>query len=361
MDFGLSPEQALFDDALLSWVEGAVPTGRVRRVMVTEEGTEDAIWTELGRLGVPGLLVPLEFGGSGLALLDAAVVARVMGWGAVPAPFLGTAVMAPVALREGASPEVGREWLPRIARGETRIGVALTEVFSRREDAGGLRQGDRLFGKALFVVDASTADAFLVAAGADTLALVPRDTPGLAIEALATIDHTRRVGELLFDSVRPADWIEGAGRVIERTIDAGRIAVAADILGACDRALAMAVAYAKERKQFGRVIGSFQAVKHLCAEMAAELEPARSLVWYAAHAFDAVPADAPLVAAHAKAHSAEVGTALVKTATEVHGGIGFTDAYDLHLWFKRVALDRQLLGGPDVCRARAAVVQGWEQ
>jgi alkylation response protein AidB-like acyl-CoA dehydrogenase len=119
------------------------------------------------------------------------------------------------------------------------------------------------------------------------------------------------------------------------------------------------VAYAKERTQFGRVIGSFQAVKHLCAEMVAELEPARSLVWYAAHAFDALPAEASLAAAHAKAHLAEIGTAIVRTATEVHGGIGFTDEHDLQLWFKRVALDRHLLGGPDVLREEAARAQGW--
>jgi alkylation response protein AidB-like acyl-CoA dehydrogenase len=121
----------------------------------------------------------------------------------------------------------------------------------------------------------------------------------------------------------------------------------------------MAVAYAKQREQFGRPIATFQAVKHLCAEMIAELEPARSLVWYAAHAFDHRPEEAALMALHAKAHLAEIGTSIVRTATEVHGGIGFTSEYDLHLWFKRVGLDRQLLGGPDVTRAEAASLQGW--
>ena len=122
--------------------------------------------------------------------------------------------------------------------------------------------------------------------------------------------------------------------------------------------LERAVAYAKERQQFGRVIGSFQAVKHLCAEMAAELEPARSLVWYAAYAFDHAPEDASVAAAHAKAHLSEIGRFVARTATEVHGGIGFTDALGLHYAFKRIGLNRQLLGGPERVRALAAEMQG---
>jgi alkylation response protein AidB-like acyl-CoA dehydrogenase len=142
-------------------------------------------------------------------------------------------------------------------------------------------------------------------------------------------------------------------------LDAGRVALAADLLGASQRALELAVAYSQQRKQFDRVIGSFQAVKHLCAEMVAELEPARSLVWYAAHAFDAVPEEASLMALHAKAHLSEIGPFIVRTATEVHGGIGFTDEQNLHYWFKRVGVSRQLLGSPEALREQAAQLQGW--
>lgn len=362
MDFGLSPEQELLAETLARWVAQSVPTKRVREIMKTESADDARLWEELTGLGVPGLLVPEERGGSGLVLLDAIVAARLLGWGAVPGPFLGTVVMAPVALREGGSDAQKREWLPRIAAGEVRFGIAANEVFSRRENAGVRAEGDVLAGKSLFVIDAPSADVFLVAAGADALALVARGTRGLAVNPLATVDRTRRVGELVFEGVRPDDWIGGpggGGRAIGRMLDAGRVAVAADALGACDRALAMAVDYAKVRRQFGRLIGSFQAVKHLCAEMAADLEPCRSLVWYAAHAFDAVPDEAALMAAHAKALVSEVGTALVKTATEVHGGVGFTAEYDLHLWFKRVGHDRHLLGTPEWLRRRAAELQGW--
>ncbi len=132
--------------------------------------------------------------------------------------------------------------------------------------------------------------------------------------------------------------------------------LAADTLGAGQTMLDKAVAYAKERKQFGRVIGSFQAVKHLCAEMAAELEPARALVWYAAYAFDDAPDEAPLMAAHAKAHLSEIGRFVARTATEVHGGIGITDLLGLHYWFKRIGLNRQLLGGPERVREQAAQI-----
>ena len=158
------------------------------------------------------------------------------------------------------------------------------------------------------------------------------------------------------------EWIGEPGRAgpaCRRMLDAARVILAADILGACERAIELAVAYAKERRQFERVIGSFQAVKHLCAEMVAELEPARALVWYAAHAFDAVPEEASLVAHHAKAHLSEIGRFIVRTATEVHGGIGFTDEQNLHYWFKRVGLDRQLLGSPELLREQAARLQGW--
>ncbi|MCB1646262.1 MAG: acyl-CoA dehydrogenase, partial [Pseudomonadales bacterium] len=129
-------------------------------------------------------------------------------------------------------------------------------------------------------------------------------------------------------------------------------------LGASQCALDQAVAYARERKQFNRVIGSFQAVKHMCAEMAAALEPCRSMVWYAGHAFDQVPEEATLMACHSKAHLAEVGKFVVRVATEVHGGMGFTDLVGLHYWFKRVGANRQLLGSPERVREQAAQVQG---
>ncbi len=220
-----------------------------------------------------------------------------------------------------------------------------------------------LHGSASMVIDGIGADQILVPADDGTsLALVAADAPGVTRTNLKTIDRTRGFADVGFDGAVVGEWIGargGAADACRRMLEAGRIVLAADILGASERAIEMAVDYAKQREQFGRVIGSFQAVKHLCAEMVAELEPARSLVWYAAHAFDAVPEESALMALHAKAHLSDIGPFIVRTATEVHGGIGFTDELNLHYWFKRVGVDRQLLGSPAALRQDAAQLQGW--
>lgn len=149
------------------------------------------------------------------------------------------------------------------------------------------------------------------------------------------------------------------GAAADRMVEGGRLLLAADTLGAAQAMLDKAVSYALERRQFGRAIGSFQAVKHMCAEMAAALEPCRALIWHAAHALDEGMEEGPVMACLAKAHMAEVGTFVARTATEVHGGMGFTDLLGLHYWFKRVGANRQLLGSPEFVRARAAHLQGW--
>ncbi|CAG0950758.1 acyl-CoA dehydrogenase [Myxococcaceae bacterium] len=361
MDFGLSEEQRLLHESLVRYLEAEVPVSRVREIAARDDGHDPALWSKLAEMGVLGVLVPEAAGGSGLGLLDAAVAATALGRCVAPAAFLGTAVMAVIALREAGSDAQRSEWMSRIAAGEVRIAVAATELFARRAGTGFHAESGKLSGRSILVLDAC-ADAILCPTPDGRIALVASDAPGLGVEPVETIDRTRRFAEIVAENVAPTEWLGGGEArpgALRRMIDAGRVIVAADALGASERALEKAVAYARERVQFGRPIGSFQAVKHLCAEMAAELEPARSLVWYAAHAFDAIPAEASLVAAHAKAHLCEIGTFIVRTATEVHGGIGFTDAHDLHLWFKRVGADRQMLGSPDAAREDAARQQGW--
>ena len=149
--------------------------------------------------------------------------------------------------------------------------------------------------------------------------------------------------------------------IIQKVIDAGRIILSADSLGASETMIEKAVSYAKERKQFNRVIGSFQAVKHMCAEMAADLEPCYAMLWQAAHSFDHDPDEARLQACQTKSHIAEVAKMVSKKATEVHGGMGFTDLLGLHYWFKRIGLNRQILGGPELVREEAAELQGFNQ
>ena len=357
MDFGLSEDQLLLEETIRGFLADRVPITRVRELRDEPCCNDRTIWTELAELGATGILVAEAHGGSDLALLDAALVSQALGYRVTPTPFLTSAVMAPVAL--GALPgDATGAWLAGIATGDFVFGVAVTECFSVREGAGVALEGGSLTGKAMMAIDALTADYILLALGEDRLAVIRADAAGLSKTRLATIDATRCTCELLLDSVTPEAVFEDAGAAIARMLDAGRIALAADSLGAAESMIEQSVAYALERKQFDRVIGSFQAVKHMCAEMIAELEPARALLWYAAHSFDAMPDEAPLMACHALAHISEIGHQIASVSTQVHGGIGWTDEQNLHFWYKRIGVDRQLLGGPDLLRNRAAELQG---
>ncbi|UCE86948.1 MAG: acyl-CoA/acyl-ACP dehydrogenase [Deltaproteobacteria bacterium] len=357
MDFALSEDQLLLEQTVRGFLADRVPIERVRELRDAACPNDRTLWSELAELGVCGIRVPEAQDGSGLGLLDAAIVAQALGRAATPSPFLASAVMAPTALAALGGADAER-WLVGIASGELVVGVAATELFSVREGAGVRRDGGALRGKALMALDACGADLVLVALDAGTLAAVRTDADGVAIERLRTVDATRCTAELVFDGASPEAVFEGAGAACSRMLDAGRVALAADALGCCESMIEQAVAYAKQRKQFDRVIGSFQAVKHMCAEMVAEFEPARSLLWYAAHAFDALPEEAPRLACHVLSHVSEIGREIASVSTQVHGGIGWTDEQNLHFWFKRIANARHLLGGPESLRERAATLQG---
>ena len=344
-------------DTLSRALADAANLNRVRQYANTPTDTGADLWASLADFGLPGLVISEEHGGLGLNLLDAALASEALGRAVAPAPFLG-AILAPLALQIAGSTEQQGRWLPKLAAGQVTAAVAISEpVAGARDGAGVTATGGTLSGKALFVLDGLTGDLIIVADRSGDLYLVEAAAHGLSAEIMTGIDLTRRMAALRFDKT-PADPLKSGTNALTRLRDAGWVLLAADTLGACDLMLEKAVAYAQERKQFGRVIGSFQAVKHLCAEMAAEIEPSRSLVWYAAYAFDAAPEEASLVAAHAKALTSEVGRFVARTSTEVHGGMGITDLLGLHYWFKRVGLNRQLLGGPERVRAMAAQMQG---
>ena len=351
MEFGLSEEQILLQDSVNRYLDEASSLDQVRE-LCKNPGAD--VWAGLVDIGVPGILVSEANGGLGMSALDAAIVAEALGSHTAHAPFIGSAVMAPVAL-EAAGTNPG-DVLGAMMAGEKRVGIAVGEAIAAHRDAGIQSQGASLTGKALYVLDHG-ADAYLVADQNKALFLVERSDHGLSDQSLATIDETRRTGELILDGATGIK-ISDDPAVLQKSLDAGRVMLAADTLGAAQNMLDQAVAYAKEREQFNRPIGSFQAVKHMCAEMAAELEPCRALVWFAAHALDELPAEATVSACHTKAHLAEVGKFVAKTATEVHGGMGFTDLLGLHYWFKRIGFNRQLLGAPELVREEAARVQG---
>jgi alkylation response protein AidB-like acyl-CoA dehydrogenase len=351
MEFGLSQEQTLLTDSIARYLATEAPLDRVRRFAREQDDAD--IWAGLTGLGVPALLVPEAAGGVGLACIDAALVAEQLGYHATPAPFLGTAVALPLALR---GTRTGEELLAQSAAGTLRVGIAFAHANGRRSGAGVQVGNGALTGTAHFVIDCP-ADRYLVADDAGGLHLVAKDAPGLTVKPFETIDRTRRTGELVFLNT-PAERISNDPAALTRVQDALRVMLAADTLGAAQQMLDQAVAYAKQREQFNRPIATFQAVKHMCAEMAAALEPCRAMIWYAGHALDNLPGESHVTSCHTKAHVSEVGKFVAKTATEVHGGMGFTDLVGLHYWFKRIGYNRQMLGTPEALREEAARAQG---
>ncbi|MEQ1888710.1 MAG: acyl-CoA dehydrogenase family protein [Alphaproteobacteria bacterium] len=361
MEFGLSDDQKLLENSFRRLTEDKLPLERIREFANARTGFNADIWKSLVDLAATGVLIPEQYGGAGFTMLDAIVILESLGRTVTPAPFTGSAIMAPVALLTGGTEAQKEQWLPQIAAGEVKFGVGVTEIISTRDSNGVSLSGDTLSGNAMFVLDGGPADIFLLAAGPDNMAIVPRNAPGVTVTQLTTIDYTRMHCEVKLEGVK-ADLLGGRGKAagaIGKTILAGRLALAADTLGAADVMIYKAVEYAKERKQFDRVIASYQAVKHMCAEMIAELEPFRSLVWYAAHAYDEVPVDALVYGLLAKSGIDEAGKFIIRTATEVHGGMGFTDLMGLHYWYKRVSVNRALLGTPEILRNEAAIAQGW--
>jgi len=362
MDFGLSEDQVLFKDSLRRFLDAECPATRVRAVMEGPDGHDRRLWGQLAQMGVTGLMVPPEHGGAGLELLDLALAAEELGRSATPGPFLAVA-MATAALLESGNAEAQKRWLSGIASGKQVVTFALGEGIGEWDAARVATRatGGKLSGEKPVVPYAGVADAILVAAqdtDGPALYLVERGAPGLAVSALSGLDMTRRTDRVVFVDT-PATKVASGRRAIDRARDVGLVLLAADAYGGSRRCLDMTVQYALTREQFGQVIGAFQGVKHQLADLATDLEPALSLWWYAAHAYDHIPDRSERHAALAKALFADLYDRAIRTAIELHGGIGFTWEFDLHLWFRRAMFDRAYLGESRYHRARAAELAGW--
>src|SRR5579883_925871 len=351
IDFGLSEEQTALQAAARELLTTECPPALVRETAKSADGVPRGLYRRMAEQGWFGLLVPEREGGVGLGVLDLALLLEEVGRAAVPGPFLST----------------------RLVVGEVFGALAYLEESDRHDPAGvtatarRTRSGWRLAGTKLFALEAPGAQVLLVAArtrAGVSLFLVERTAPGLRVRAQETVDLTRRLGEVVLDDVEVGREAlvgpEGGGwALLARLLDLACVGVAADSLGGAGRVLEMAVGYAQVREQFGRKIGSFQAIKHLLAEMVAEVEPARSLVWYAAYTLDRRPREAPRLAAMAKASLGDIYSRTARRAVEVHGGIGFTWEHDLHLWFKRAHLSEALFGDPRFHRERLATIDGY--
>jgi alkylation response protein AidB-like acyl-CoA dehydrogenase len=366
MDFALSEEQRLFDTTLRGYLAEHLPLERLRALAEAGTGFDESLWHGLCELGLPGLLVPERFGGSGLGVLDAAVATEALGAAVAPVPFVGLAMATLAVLRAGTAAQQ-EEWLPRIADADALFGVGFAGLAGQTGAATATLADDRLTGRITGALDCGLCSHLLVVLGDGRMVIVATDDPGVRMTPRPSLDRTRPLTDLAFDNAR-AEQLSAANapeQAALRVLDAGRVLLAAGTLGAAQTMLDRAVAFAKERVQFGRVIGSFQGVKYMLADMVTMLEPCRGLVWYAAYAQDAQdlpdagPLEARLTACHAKAHLGDVARDVSRMATEAHGGMGFTDLLGLHFWFKRIAFNRQILGGPERCREEAAILQGW--
>jgi alkylation response protein AidB-like acyl-CoA dehydrogenase len=359
MNFGLSEEQELLQRSLAAFLDNECPPQHVRELFDGERGFEPSLWKGLAELGVAGLCVPEAFGGAGLEMIDLALAAEVLGSRAFPGPFLGHSLAA-LAIAAAGSEAQQERWLPRLASGEL-VGAA---AFG---EAGGAWQPEqwraraasgRLAGAKESVPGAAEAGLVVVGVEGGGLAAVETDASGVAVEAVEGVDRTRRIARLRFDDA-PCELLGGDTDAGPRVRDAALVLLAADAFGVASRLVEMAVDYSKTRVQFGAPIASFQAVKHAISNMAVEIEPARGLYWYAAHAFDHIRGESERSAALAKAHLTDRALQIARDTVELHGGIGFTWECDVQIWFKRAMFDRSYLGTPALHRERCARLAGW--
>ena len=357
MNLAVSAEQRELRDSVRRFLADRAPMSRVRELMETPDGTDRLVWQQAGaQLGLQGIAIPERYGGAGYTLAEQAIVLEEMGAALYGGPYLASAVLAATALLSATDEVAQRELLPGIASGQTVATLAFTEddgswepeairLAARRDGPGGWR----LDGHKSFVLDGHAADLILVvAAGESGLSLFAVDPGayGLDRRVLPTLDQTRKLARLEFDSVagRPIGAPATAAGVLARTLDVAAIALAAEQLGGAQRALDMAVGYAKIRHQFGRPIGSFQAIKHRCADLLLEVESLRSAVGYAAAAVAENSAEVPVVAALVKAYASDVYFHVAAENIQIHGGIGFTWEHDAHLYFKRAKSSELFLG-----------------
>lgn len=375
MDFAFSDEQEEFRSTLRRFFEEKAPSTEVRRLMETSEGYDPAVWKQMAEeLGLQGIHLPEEYGGQGFGFLELGIVLEEMGRVLLPSPFYATVCLAANAILNAGDQAQKQALLPGIAAGETLATLALCED-SGRFDAAGITlevvpegEGCRLDGHKSFVIDGQVADCLVVVArlagstGTDgiTLVTVRSNDPGVAAMPLETMDEIRKQARIEFSGAR-GEILGEQGKgwpPLAKTLDQANIMLAAEMLGASQKCLEMAVEYAKVRMQFARPIGSFQAIKHKAAEVLLEIELAKSAGYYSWWVADEREEELAEAASVAKSVCADTFLLAAAEGIQIHGGIGFTWEHDAHLYLKRAKGSEILFGDATAHRARLATQLG---
>jgi alkylation response protein AidB-like acyl-CoA dehydrogenase len=364
VNFAFSEEQEELRRSVRRFLEDKSPATEVRRLMETTEGYDPKVWAQMGNeLGLQSLHIPEAYGGQGFSFVELVVVLEEMGRALLCAPYFASVCLAANAILNAGTDEQKQALLPGIASGDRIATLAFTEP-SGKWDANGITMEATadgsgrytLDGTKMFVLDGHTAGLIVVAAraagtgGTEGISFftVEGDAGGLTRTALPTMDQTRKQAKLEFSGVKAALLGEaGAGwAALSKTLDQVAVCLAAEQVGGAQRCLDMAVEYAKVRIQFGRPIGSFQAIKHKCADMLLEVESSKSAAYYAGWAAAEDNDELPVVASLAKSYCSEAYFHAAAENIQIHGGIGFTWEHDAHLYFKRAKSSEILFGDP---------------
>ncbi len=370
--FTVTEEQQLLRSMARELFEERGTSERVREVMLGDDGLDHEAWRQLAELGLTGLTIPEEYGGGGASHVELAIVFEELGKRLLPLPLLSTAVLGTEVVLAAGTDAQKKELLSGVASGSAQLALAHLDTAGRLAADPGVtatRDGDgwSLSGTAGYVVDGRTADVVVTAATTDdglALFVVPGDADGLTREDVEVLDLTRPMATLTYGGVRVGDDAVLCGGdavpALHRAIAVGCAMLANEQIGGADHVLRTTTAYARERMQFGRAIGSFQAVKHRLAEMLVKVESARSAAYHAARAIaEGDTAEIAVAVPLAKSYCSEVYEHAAADGIQLHGGIGFTWEHDLHLYFKRAKATKLLLGSPAHQRRLLADVLGF--
>lgn len=370
----LTEEQTMLRDSARAFMADNAPITQLRKLRDTNDGDgySKPVWANFADMGFTGVLVPEAQGGLGLGMVEAGVVMEQIGHQLTASPFLASSVVAASLIRQAGSAEQRDHWLPKLASGTTIATLAIDEHRKHQPDRIACKAvkttvGFTLDGHKTFVIDGHVADLLLVAATSSekgiTLFMVPRSTPGVAVERVAMVDshNAARISftgvSLGHDAVLGA--VDAGAAPLALALDAGRAAAAAELLGLADEVFERTTAYLRQRKQFGRLIGEFQALQHRAAELYFDIEMARAAVLKALQAIDADPATAGEAVAVAKARAGTSATLAVQEGVQMHGGMGMTDEFDIGFFMKRARVLQEYLGDSGFHADRLASMRGY--